>query len=161
MLRALRNDNFTTLACSCTFCEKRVSLQRFIMFSMLIEVILQGGIFFSVLLYLHPIIVEGINWHASCIYLFTCHPKWFCNSTNESYVFSECSRRDYFRFLKIVLGFLNTLPQTAPIFMIYIQQSITLHTIIKREKKTKKQQQNTHTHTHTQIFSPRPLNAET
>ena len=44
MLRALRTDNFT-LSRAC--CEKRVSLQRFIMFSMLIEAILQGGIFKS------------------------------------------------------------------------------------------------------------------
>ena len=40
------------------------------MFSMLIEVILQGGVLF----YLHPIVrhivVEGINWYTSCMYLF-------------------------------------------------------------------------------------------
>ena len=66
------------------------------------------------------IVVEDINWYTSCMYLFTSHPKWFCNSMNESEVFSECSRRDFFRFLKIVLGFLSILPQTAPMFVIYI-----------------------------------------
>ena len=57
------------------------------MFSMLIEAILQGGIFFLlcfIFIRSRHIVVEGMNWYTSCMYLFTSHPKWFGNSMNES-----------------------------------------------------------------------------
>ena len=83
------------------------------------EVNLQGGFFFTFVLSsldreLHSRIVRKCKKiYASCMYLYSRNPKCYCNVSYESCKSSECSRRDFFRFPKIMVGFLVIMLQTC------------------------------------------------